>query len=393
MSEIITLGAVGFNPTGEYSNNKRYEKLDVVLYQGSAYIALKESLQQLPTNTEYWALLVQKGDAGPTGNGISSIEKTSTSGLVDTYTTTFTNGQTTTYQITNGANGSVVDVQVDGTSVVDNGVANIIGISNMKQELEDMYNLLPKVSGTGESITLTNTKAGKMEIVLKGNTEQTGTPTISSPIPVHVVSGNNSIIIGDGTDSTTYTVNLGSIELCKIGTYQDYIYKNNNKWYVHKEIGKYVLDGTNNAFSSKSGQPGNSYVFNASNFIAGPASNVVPSLLSNKFIPKSWDDRNNYLDSAIIFIYLGVSSHLFRFGESSSLTTLELANAWLVDNNVTLYGRLATPTDTEITDSTLISQLDALESARSYDTQTNISQTNNDKAFIITASALTDIGQ
>lgn len=39
------------------------------------------------------------------GVGISSIEKTSTSGNVDTYTITLTDGSTTTFQITNGVNG------------------------------------------------------------------------------------------------------------------------------------------------------------------------------------------------------------------------------------------------------------------------------------------------
>jgi hypothetical protein len=38
----------------------------------------------------------------PRGKGISSIEKTSTSGLVDTYTITFSDGATTTYNVTNG---------------------------------------------------------------------------------------------------------------------------------------------------------------------------------------------------------------------------------------------------------------------------------------------------
>ena len=48
-----------------------------------------------------------KGDTGDTGNGISSIRKTSTSGLVDTYTITFTNGNTTTFTVTNGSDASV----------------------------------------------------------------------------------------------------------------------------------------------------------------------------------------------------------------------------------------------------------------------------------------------
>ena len=45
----------------------------------------------------------QDGATGATGNGISSITKTSTSGLVDTYTIQYTTGNTTTYTVTNGA--------------------------------------------------------------------------------------------------------------------------------------------------------------------------------------------------------------------------------------------------------------------------------------------------
>jgi hypothetical protein len=48
----------------------------------------------------------EKGEKGDTGNGISSIAKTKTEGLVDTYTITFTNGETTTFTVTNGAAGA-----------------------------------------------------------------------------------------------------------------------------------------------------------------------------------------------------------------------------------------------------------------------------------------------
>ena len=46
-----------------------------------------------------------QGPTGPTGNGIVSITKTGTSGLVDTYTITFTDGTTTTFTVTNGQDG------------------------------------------------------------------------------------------------------------------------------------------------------------------------------------------------------------------------------------------------------------------------------------------------
>lgn len=45
------------------------------------------------------------GPQGNTGNGISSITKTGTSELEDTYTITFTNGSTTTFTVTNGKDG------------------------------------------------------------------------------------------------------------------------------------------------------------------------------------------------------------------------------------------------------------------------------------------------
>lgn len=44
----------------------------------------------------------ETGATGATGNGIASIAKTGTSGLVDTYTITYTNGQTSTFTVTNG---------------------------------------------------------------------------------------------------------------------------------------------------------------------------------------------------------------------------------------------------------------------------------------------------
>lgn len=46
------------------------------------------------------------GEDGTDGVGIASVQKTGTNGLVDTYTITFTDGNTTTFEITNGADGT-----------------------------------------------------------------------------------------------------------------------------------------------------------------------------------------------------------------------------------------------------------------------------------------------
>lgn len=53
----------------------------------------------------------------PKGAGIASIEKTGTAGLVDTYTITFTDGQTTTFDVTNGAAGrGIASITKTGTA-------------------------------------------------------------------------------------------------------------------------------------------------------------------------------------------------------------------------------------------------------------------------------------
>lgn len=51
-------------------------------------------------------LALLKGAKGDDGKGIASIEKTSTSGLVDTYTITYSDNTTSTYTVTNGRNGT-----------------------------------------------------------------------------------------------------------------------------------------------------------------------------------------------------------------------------------------------------------------------------------------------
>ena len=52
------------------------------------------------------------GSTGATGKGISSISKTGTSGLVDTYTITYSDNTTSTFTVTNGANGSDASVTI-----------------------------------------------------------------------------------------------------------------------------------------------------------------------------------------------------------------------------------------------------------------------------------------
>lgn len=154
------------------------------------------------------------GNTGATGNGISSITKTSTSGLVDTYTIDYTNGNDTTFDITNGKDGtngtngqdgfsptatvtksgtvatititdkdgtttanvydgtgSITDVKVDGSSVVSGGIANI------------------DLTGYAE-------KSDLATVATSGSyTDLTNQPTIPTPTDVQI--NGTSITLGD----------------------------------------------------------------------------------------------------------------------------------------------------------------------------------------------------
>lgn len=59
----------------------------------------------------------QNGEDGADGKGIASIVKTSTSGLVDTYTITYTDGTTQTYNVANGADGENGNKWYRGTGI------------------------------------------------------------------------------------------------------------------------------------------------------------------------------------------------------------------------------------------------------------------------------------
>lgn len=58
------------------------------------------------------------------------------------------------------------------------------------------------------------------------------------------IGGGNAVAIKNniqfelGSTPTSYAAYFTPIELCKIGNYQDYIYKSGDKWYVRKEVGK-----------------------------------------------------------------------------------------------------------------------------------------------------------
>ena len=200
----------------------------------------------------------------------------------------------------------------------------------------------------------------------------------------------SAIQIEKGTKANTYTTyGTTPIELCKIGDYQDKIYKQDEKWYLYKKIGKVVYNGTETWNSSSQTYP----VF----YIDGlEYLNVGFIPYSNYYLGVSRSNNAGAVASKGNFVISFLnSSSTYRVMLTDNRFTADSTGRtnfknWLSTNNLEVYYLLLTPTTTEITDSTLISQLEAINGARSYTTQTNINQVNNDNVSILNATALSE---
>ena len=91
----------------------------------------------------------------------------------------------------------------------------------------------------GTNLDIENVNTNKISyITLKGNTYQEDDATPQNPKSIETVTGSYQINIHHGLLADNYSVDLGNIELCQIEDYQDYIYKENNKWYYTNYFNK-----------------------------------------------------------------------------------------------------------------------------------------------------------
>ena len=137
------------------------------------------------------------GTNGEDGNGIASIAKTGTDDLVDTYTITYTNGNATTFTVTNGAEGPVGPTGPTGQTGK--------GISSVA---------MTNTEGNVDTYTITYTDASTSTFtVTNGTNGQNGI----SPIVTAEGNGSNVIIhVTDSTGTHTYTIPTSSGEITQL---------------------------------------------------------------------------------------------------------------------------------------------------------------------------------
>lgn len=178
---------------------------------------------------------------GSDGSGIASIEKTGTSGIVDTYTITYDNGNKTTFTVTNG-NG-IVSIAKTGTSgLVDTytitfqdqttttfEVTNGRGISSIEktatQGLVDTYTITYN-DNTTSTFTVTNGE-GSTASTLPYNNATSGLSATNVQDAIDEVDGNVDTLQDTKANQTviaTRQTNLVAVKKYEIG--EQFIYNN-----------------------------------------------------------------------------------------------------------------------------------------------------------------------
>lgn len=210
---------------------------------------------------------------------------------------------------------------------------------------------------------------------VRGATKVITQDMLNAPVIWYGASGNvavtyTEIQIEIGTTPSSYMPYREPIELCKINDYKDYIFKSNGTWYLHKETGKAVLNGSE-TWAATGG--GNGYRIEQSEIILTPAGDIAP-ILSNNFSAATFSDIYNAR------IDYGVANHNSNHWivlRNKDWTSVSDITTWLSSHNTSVYYALATPTDTEITDVNLLNQLNALGSGKSYLDVTDFSVTTS----------------
>ena len=186
-------------------------------------------------------------------------------------------------------------------------------------------------------------------------------------LDIQVEEGNSATDFEPYIEPQTFTIPLGDIELCKIDTYEDKIYSSDGRFYLYKETGKSILNGSENwtYFSVAQGS-----LFRNNNVI-------LDEIKNNTYVPYSkyyqGISYNNYQNRQNNQFYINSNNNFLDFIDNR-YTTANDFKTWLSTHNTIVYYLLNTPTTTEITQENYPSLYNALKQIQDYLTSYKINK-------------------
>jgi len=147
-----TLSGLTITPDMENSNfDIAVTGIPEIAIDAEGYWTINSERGENPTKAQG-----EKGSDGTNGNdgrGIVSVEKTATSGLVDTYTITYTDETTSTFDVTNGSSGTTLSEDITLTVAGWDNTAKSQTISNLTIDMAKLNTPLPSVASLEEYAT------------------------------------------------------------------------------------------------------------------------------------------------------------------------------------------------------------------------------------------------
>lgn len=313
--------------------------------------------------------------------------------------------------ITSCVNGSIINDAIVSTALSTNyaGVSANIGSTSLDAGSYYLSCKVKVVSGTSSTTLNTIAITGSPSITVTWkdrpnltNKYQTfsvsftlSQKTSITNILVQLSTGNTNAILNVADIMISKTITkfvpyFDPIELCKLGDYQDYIYYKNGKWFKHKEVGKIILNGSQNITQAGSGTRrfnANYTTLGLTNVKEGTNTEETTATLRkcDHFLPPEGQSTWGR--------YYMYNSWLVFFDTESVIADATALASWFTNNNTIIYYVLATPEDIEITEPTLINQLNAIKyGAESYYGQTNIMITSEELRPTLKVQTLDKIG-
>lgn len=195
-------------------------------------------------------------------------------------------------------------------------------------------------------------------------------PNPSYPQPINNLTGNVAYKITTQNGEQTFNIPLGDIELCKIDTYEDKIYSSNGRFYLNKNIGKVILDGSENWKKTNTQYQG---LFSASTTLPTMKRQNIFSgdIYANYFKENEFATQEEGITkSSSPLSYDIIIIRLFE----NRASDVESFITWLSTHNTIVYYVLATPTTTEITQENYPALYNALKQIQDYLTSYKINK-------------------